>query len=1065
MQTVSSAWTKAYNEGYVLKLKPRLYVDWNYNRFASSVTASNDSTTDQADDLTVDPPVLVMNPIASIVQHNRPAAGIIKARAGQGKTKSVDTGQVSYRVADNNSKYRYWISPVVSSSTGSGSYSIANTSPKVIYGSSVNTNKIVIGVENSLASPVAYTVQITTNGTTWSTIATNPALDSNGRIILYPQFGGSWSSTPNLSNPQSIRGIKLNVTSISRAKTRFSLIEIAAHYRVDVSNDVVSVDFEKAMSDVDQILPVGVINSDTITFTLDNTTRNYDIENPSGPYYGLLDKNAEMICSLGLDTTDYTGSGFEYLPFGTWYADSWGQSTDDATVSVQATDFSKFLQEEACPNMLFTGRTPSQIIRNLLYAAGHNNFSVDSSTDEVEPVMNFCWFSKEKTIWEAISSVCKSQQTVFYIDENNQMRYRTKDHLYDAAVGSPVYAISAVPSGATLSNLESVDQEFAIEANKVSVFYKNTYANTKSVNAYRQAPLNQSELRKFQNYIREVPITSVLWTPTETVALQAGDLRYSMTDVQTWLYIDTETAKTYAYKGLANIEGEIVSWDGKQYKIFKNGVALYKTVRSYSDKVYWDLHSDAKTVTSNAYTGALLNVKRGLMGSVPAAHAVDIAGWSGYLRRANNTVISANTRLSQARSQIILHGNTSDTTTGYVKALRGTTSDQYKVYGARVRFAAGSYTQGLGGIVMHSQSNNVGGYFIEFGLTEYMTKYSGGTFKEIRAYRMSSGGVFTKLSSSPNGVAYTIVKDQWIDVEITYDVAAHRFIVYVDGRQVLSWVDTTYTTGKWGVYNRGDSLFAAEYFYVVKDLSALIPRIDNSSFQNKISGGFESGYKDREIFLIRKHVQSGKMDRSYLTLGYIFDDFGPIVHEVREFKVDHAKTPALSRHIYCSNEWDAYVLEYRGSPFDSTFLIANAGRDVSVLHGDDATIYVGQNVRQQLFVYGQQVVQDEPTKVTVQDDDSIRKRGVVELQFESDWIQSEAQAKNLANFIKTHWGEPVDNVTVTGFFNPAIQVGDYVTVNYPERSMSPSTHKYHVVSVTGSVSNGLEISLKLRRIR
>src|SRR5690606_30516185 len=129
----------------------------------------------------------------------RPTAGLLKARAGEGAVVQgyADTVR-GYRTytADPDAKYKYWTSPAQANTTpySGGGYTLPEpVRPHIVYASPVVTNKIYICVENSWARPQKYDIQITTNGTTWTTVASDIVTNDKGQVILYLQNNGTWS--------------------------------------------------------------------------------------------------------------------------------------------------------------------------------------------------------------------------------------------------------------------------------------------------------------------------------------------------------------------------------------------------------------------------------------------------------------------------------------------------------------------------------------------------------------------------------------------------------------------------------------------------------------------------------------------------------------------------------------------------------------------------------------------------------------------------------------------------------------------------------------------------------
>jgi hypothetical protein len=122
-------------------------------------------------------------------------------------------------------------------------------------------------------------------------------------------------------------------------------------------------------------------------------------------------------------------------------------------------------------------------------------------------------------------------------------------------------------------------------------------------------------------------------------------------------------------------------------------------------------------------------------------------------------------------------------------------------------------------------------------------------------------------------------------------------------------------------------------------------------------------------------------------------------------------------------------------------------------------------VDQKILIYGRTFTQDEDKTYTVKDDLGIKRRGEVALEINNPWIQSEAAAKALGDWIVKHWSGGADEIEVKIFGNPLIQLTDIVSINSPQSGMTHATHKYFVVKVSQNYEIGLETSLTLRRVK
>jgi hypothetical protein len=247
------------------------------------------------------------------------------------------------------------------------------------------------------------------------------------------------------------------------------------------------------------------------------------------------------------------------------------------------------------------------------------------------------------------------------------------------------------------------------------------------------------------------------------------------------------------------------------------------------------------------------------------------------------------------------------------------------------------------------------------------------------------------------------------------------------------------------------------------------PNNDDFSTYDRIRGGYASNAWNRQFVFgenMNNYLLYGKeRNPDAQALGkYYFEEFGPVVHEVREMEVPFDKGPVLHSRLYTTNDSQVVLPYYVGSPYGAKFMIANASRDNAVAKGEDLLMFGQDNpVNQQTFIYGRLVYQEEEQTHNIKNDLAIRRRGKIEVSFDSQWIQSKQEAEELGSWILKHWADGCDEISLTVFGNPLLELGDLVTVNAPEQNMSNATHRYFVSSINQNFQDGLGTSLTLRR--
>jgi hypothetical protein len=299
-------------------------------------------------------------------------------------------------------------------------------------------------------------------------------------------------------------------------------------------------------------------------------------------------------------------------------------------------------------------------------------------------------------------------------------------------------------------------------------------------------------------------------------------------------------------------------------------------------------------------------------------------------------------------------------------------------------------------------------------------------------------------------------------------------VVHVNGKRKIDTIvksdDLQPQNTKFGLYVRGKSKATFEYLYAIREHADLQEPADDTSYLDKIRGGYYGTIADRDlpydwtsVIRIPRKKSTKKKNKKP---DFYFDEFGAIVHEVREFDVKFTRKPVLHSRLYLSNDWSAICPEFRSSSSSAQFVIANISRRNCVINGEETYNREGgnQSVDHRLNVFGRTLdIDEEQQEVKRENKAQISARGEIEAQLESDWIQNREMAVALADWINLHWGQGVDEQSAAVFGNPLLEVGDMVAVDYPDKQMTAAEAKFFVVGVSNSFREGLETTVTLRR--
>ena len=846
---------------------PRLVAECNWNRYGSP-TADNTPS----EYLASDNPDLY--PIESITDANRPARGNMKARIGEmviASSYNPLPPDVRFHLASADDPYKYWTSPVQSGTSpivsgGITSYDFpagvgmpTDVNPHVIYSDHVKANKIVVGLENSLHSPVHYDIYVMV-GSAWTPVAdeTTSTIDDNGRIILYWN-GADWSGTEQTNELTKIKGVQLRVQSMDSPSVHFNLIELAALLEWDVSDYLIEFSDQFDLGDSNILAPIGRISSNNAGFSLFNALVDetdhtkglmFNAQNPESPFYGLTNENVRF--TLDYIYKDVTGQSeaSEAIRGFTMYADrNWSADLKES-VSVSVKDFSKYLQETKAPDTLYYNvdtLTIGEVIWKMLDAVGFSDYHIDIDDVSAPLPMEYFWARDDKYVWDVLNELSNITQTAIYFDSYGILQIKTKEKAFDTTA-APVWTVR---SDSTESELADIVQDgLVVERKDISNSIKISYKKL-----------------DFQRTALDNIISQEVWKPEGTVIVRSSDITKDCLAGDMTINIVAKEATDWPYSGMLQIEGEIMKYDGKEFTYVDDtagGVtktAIVKNLEEYQ-MLHWK--TNANNQYKNVFTGKLILTERGMWNTNIVDHktgtynytitqtkgsAVYPSLYSYYYKKkkvkpADQT--NTSTGLKHEPSFLRLETPSTHESTQYLYATAGSTDgDSPTFFGTKIRFPKRSTKFGRGGIVINSVGNIHMGYHIEIIPTEKTSK----SIYEIAVNAKKSDGNFKRVNGK--GWRFNIVEDTWysIDVQLSRGEgtglgnSTHTLWVWINGTLAGTAKITgslrQNNSGRFGMYVRGETAMEYEYLYAYsrRDDGTQFWG-DDVSYYDRIYGGY-----------------------------------------------------------------------------------------------------------------------------------------------------------------------------------------------------------------------------------
>jgi hypothetical protein len=1069
MKSTAAPVVTAIRSAHEVKALPKAIAEWNWNRYAPVIAVSNTpAEVDEGFDIEA-------FPLESIIEPQRPKKGASKALVGHSQLADDyhTPRDPRFHVVSVDDKYKYWIGPYQSNGAGV----ISGVNPTVMYNQGVTpiaTNKIQVTVENSWASPAEYQIQVTTNGgSAWVNIGT-PPVANDGTLTMWWN-GTAWQATQpsDISATTQINGVRFVVTRLTGgrridgtptqykspatnsvnttngANTWFSLIEISARRVMDISSRITSVDDQFDAGEASHLLPMGGLTTNSATIRLWNgpdgaglNNNIFSTENTSSTLYGLIEPNAQITLWFEYDIAP---SKYRVQQF-TMFVDEWAEGSE-SEVSVSLSDESKYLKEVKPRACKYEKQTVAQLVYHLCDNVGFSNYNVANRGRATEYKIPVWWTDGEETLWEIFDELAQATQTLIYFDAYGVLQVKTREDAYDRTA-TPVWNLRAVKSGTDLPDIVNLEQTDTYEANTVKIIYKAT---------------------KWADEVNGFPQYSTVWTPEDTTVLRASALLNQLNPGDTHIKIAPEEAKIWPYEGMVQINGEAIRYDAKMFNYREGGVWKSRAVTDQADMEKYDALTTATNGRFlNHFDGRLRISLRGEWNTEVDTHRVDANGYS-VARFGPSDYVGSNagfTHHRQTSTVSLTGGGRLNGPQDFMVATRGGQGDTgWRHIGTRMKFNPGNHVDQRAGLVFNVVGQR-GGYYVEFTPTAMLSTKERQTRKEIGFYTITGLQPNTKIPSK--GAEATIIEDRWFNVDIYFGWDNQRVAIWVDGKK---YIDITVPAGqqfspngKFGMFIRGRSEAEFEYLYALARQSEPVP-LDDFSAIRQIDGWHDglNMYKEWK-FKWKKKKKSNK-PRHRRNFQFM-DEFGPFVHEIREFDVKFDPAPVQYSKIYSTNEDNAMLIDYRGSSFGAKFTMANAGRFHSVVHGEDTLTFPGVDgkaINRQLIVYGRALVVGEDEEVVVKNDRQVRARGEITTELDSRWIQDKSTAEALGKWITNHWGVTADQLQVQVFGNPLFEVGDLVAIDYPSKSMGTSSHQYFVTGISSSFSEGLSTSLTLQR--
>jgi len=176
-------------------------------------------------------------------------------------------------------------------------------------------------------------------------------------------------------------------------------------------------------------LPVGNITNNELSASFMNIDGTFDANNTASNIYGRVRPWVRCSPEIGV----FTGTEYEYIPLGTFWAKAWNvpEQSDQASLSAQDR-LSLLATTKITTSDVQTDQTIKDLLVTVFNDAGLDSteYSIDSTLDEAKYNIEVSWFDNT-THRKALEEIAKASGCVIYTDRNGLIVVQAVDFLFN----------------------------------------------------------------------------------------------------------------------------------------------------------------------------------------------------------------------------------------------------------------------------------------------------------------------------------------------------------------------------------------------------------------------------------------------------------------------------------------------------------------------------------------------------------------------------------------------------------------------------------------------------------
>jgi len=758
-------------------------------------------------------------------------------------------------------------------------------------------------------------------------------------------------------------------------------------------------------------IPVGMLTANAASLNLSTIVQDDIVQFLRGD---TIVSNKVMITNNIKCTVRFIIEDTHTVQQGIFYINDYS-SDEYGNYSIKALDVAKFLQEIPCPEIMLKDSSFQAIMWRVLDAVGFVDYDFSKCTADIL-TCRYWWGDSNKSVWQAIQEICRESQTVAYVNESGTLVFVDRDTFY-SSIPNYTWTFRSTPLANIKPDIVNLSSSSRPTTNAVRIKYN--VPTTSSQEASSQ-PLwtEQSPSTIFAAPYKGISSGYILY-PERGVFSDVIPTRFN-----SFVLIGGEIIEYDAIR-FQSPDGEVDVSSAGQYLELRakhnNNLKPVGKLKIKSRNVFGTPNTTANPVQSPSLILSGYSAKQIKLGTTQN-NTVDIAKVCSLNQSGNNMSALAISASGSKENLYVVS-----------KTFPNTSDSEFFQIGTAVGFELAAANQiGIqqtSGMTFFWNTTTHSGYL----LLLYSTRSAQDVKQKSEAalYKVTNGSSVLLTSVTSNIFEQSFYG---LDILVHKETGKNTIFISVNG-STIEYEDTSSpvsATSTIGLVAGGQSTAYFDYLYSLK----------RDTFVLDISASRTNGK-----LLANSFFQKFTYDSATST-SLKYDEFGDVIRELYKAEAQYDSAYAIGAQ---ASDGLAQVVGQRLGYYKGEFYVFNTSSSTLALAGGDG---------KDLFVYGVSVA--NAGQNFYNSDDKITDVKQI-TSFDSQWIQSKEAAKSLSDFLTKQWSKSTVDIDMEVFGNPVLQIGDIVTINYPERGFDGSG-KFVIRSISHSMDIGISTKLKLRSI-